>query len=519
VTRAEETYRHLLDELLRGRWQPGDIVSTNALAEELRLSRTPVLQAMKRLESEGLVEIVPQVGCRILKPTVGGLEDLFAIRAGLEGVAAALAASRIDGDELAGLEVTLRRLDDAAASGDLTEYARLNERFHMLVVEGARLPRLVEAARMVWSQMRPQLARLQLPGTLLEPSQVEHTELYETLRRRAPRQARTAAERHARLSAVRLSVGLDPEVANQLVHRALIYDRDEGFLAATVPFVQQGLGAGDQVLAVTTWRNAELLARSLGRRADEVEFRDANDLYQLPSHTLLGYERYIEMAESPRVRIIGEVAWSGESSAPMSEWVRYESALNVAFAHQPATIMCPYDSRELPEDIVADARRTHPELCEGLEVSPSPEFTDTGELMRELDRQGFPPPPAPASELPIQGNLPAVRGFILQQAKRAGVSGKSLQDIFLAVQEVAGAVITHGSERGAIRAWIADSSLVFEVRDDAPGLGDPLSGQLPSDPAMLLEPRGLWMARLLCDLVEVRLGDRGLVVRLNVSFH
>lgn len=330
MTRAQETYRHLLDELLRGRWQPGDIVSTNALAEELRLSRTPVLQAMKRLESEGLVEIVPQVGCRILKPTVGGLEDLFAIRAGLEGVAAA---------------------------------------------------------------------------------------------------------------------------------------------------------------------------------------------HQLPSHTLLGYERYIEMAESPRVRIIGEVSWSGESPAPMSEWVRYESALNVAFAHQPATIMCPYDSRELPEDIVADARRTHPELCEGLEVSPSPEFTDTGELMRELDRQGFPPPPAPASELPIQGNLPAVRGFILQQAKRAGVSGKSLQDIFLAVQEVAGAVITHGSERGAIRAWIADSSLVFEVRDDAPGLGDPLSGQLPSDPAMLLEPRGLWMARLLCDLVEVRLGDRGLVVRLNVSFH
>jgi DNA-binding GntR family transcriptional regulator len=118
VTRAEETYRYLLDEVLRGRWQAGDIVSTNALAEELKLSRTPVLQALKRLESDGIVEVIPQVGCRILKATGGALADLFAIRTGLEGVAAAVAALELDEDELASLEVTLRRLDESAADGD-----------------------------------------------------------------------------------------------------------------------------------------------------------------------------------------------------------------------------------------------------------------------------------------------------------------------------------------------------------------------------------------------------------------
>jgi DNA-binding GntR family transcriptional regulator len=51
AARTEETYRYLLDEVMRGRWQTGDLVSTNALAEELAISRTPVFQALKRLES------------------------------------------------------------------------------------------------------------------------------------------------------------------------------------------------------------------------------------------------------------------------------------------------------------------------------------------------------------------------------------------------------------------------------------------------------------------------------------
>ena len=107
---------------------------------------------------------------------------------------------------------------------------------------------------------------------------------------------------------------------------------------------------------VTTSRNAELPARAVGRQVDGVEFRDANDWYLLPSHTLLSYERYVEQTTSRRVRIVGEVAWNGESGIPMTEWSRYEAALNVAFAVQPATIFCPYDMRELPEEILTEAR-------------------------------------------------------------------------------------------------------------------------------------------------------------------
>jgi anti-sigma regulatory factor (Ser/Thr protein kinase) len=110
-----------------------------------------------------------------------------------------------------------------------------------------------------------------------------------------------------------------------------------------------------------------------------------------------------------------------------------------------------------------------------------------------------------------------VRGFILEQAKRAGVSGKAIQDAFLAVQEVTTNAVAQGAGRGLLRAWREDGELIYEVRDDGSEIGDPLIGQLASDPALTSEPRGLWMARLLCDLVEVRAHDRGLIVRLHVA--
>jgi DNA-binding GntR family transcriptional regulator len=517
TTRTEQAYRHLMQDVLRGRWEPGDTLSTYALAEELGISRTPVLEALKRLESEGLVEIIPQVGSRIVRPTPEALEELFALRGALEGLAAAAAARRIDDNTLAALEAMLRRLEDAADRGDRAAYENLDQQFHLRVIEASGMSRVDHAAQGVWPPLRYQLANAPLRAEQLRESIPEYRELYEALRRRSSKRARAAAERQVRLSAGRFLAGSAPS-PNGLVHRALIYSGDEDFLATVMPFVEEGLSGDERVLVVTTPHNTEVLVRALDDNADEVEFRDSSEWYQLPSHTLLSYERYIEQADRERVRVIGEVAWDGDTRAPLSEWTRYESVLNVVFAREPLSIVCPYDAQNLPDPIVADARRTHPELCSGDGASTSPEFVDAETLMRQLDREGLPEPSVPTAEQSITADLRDVREFILDQAHRAGVSGKTLQDAFLAVQEVAANVIMRGPGQGTIRAWVEDDELIYEVREAGISAGELAVVQLEWDPALLMsEPRGLWMARLLCELVEVRSEDGVLVVRLHVA--
>ena len=72
------------------------------------------------------------------------------------------------------------------------------------------------------------------------------------------------------------------------------------------------------------------------------------------------------------------------SAREVAEWKRYESALNVAWASTPASVVCPYDANELPEDIVSDATRTHPVLRRGRGSRPSPSYTDPEVFVRDL---------------------------------------------------------------------------------------------------------------------------------------
>ena len=230
------------------------------------------------------------------------------------------------------------------------------------MIEASGLPHVVHAGRSVWSPLRSQLARLPVDPDAPDESSTEHHEILEALARQAPRRARAAAERHARLSGTRLFSRLPGASARGLVHQALVYRSDQEFADAATAFVNDGLDAGERVLAVTTEHNSELLGQALGGRSDEIEFRDSREWYRVPSHALLAYHRYVAHADSDRVRIIGEPVWSTLSPGAVTEWTRYESLLNVELALAPASILRPYDAAALAEPIVKSAARTHPEV-------------------------------------------------------------------------------------------------------------------------------------------------------------
>jgi DNA-binding NarL/FixJ family response regulator len=170
-------------------------------------------------------------------------------------------------------------------------------------------------------------------------------------------------------------------------HEALVYSTVEEFLAPTIPFIREGLEADEPLLVVTKQANLDALRQALDAHPGRLDFVNSTDWYRTPPRTLEAYDRYARRRfeeGADRVRIIGEPVWPRTSARAVAEWKRYESALNIAWALTPAWVVCPYDSSDLPDEIVSDARRTHPVLRTGRGTRPSPGYTDPELFVREL---------------------------------------------------------------------------------------------------------------------------------------
>jgi transcriptional regulator with XRE-family HTH domain len=153
-----------------------------------------------------------------------------------------------------------------------------------------------------------------------------------------------------------------------LEHRLLTYGSDEEYLAAATPFFAEGMERSDSLLAVTTEEQIDLLRDSLGDRAENVEFADSAEWYRSPNTAMDGYRTFVNEkleAGAAWIRIVAEIAPGSRSEAEIPAWTRYESYVNLAFASSPTSFICTYDDRSWPADVVADARRTHPELVTG----------------------------------------------------------------------------------------------------------------------------------------------------------
>jgi transcriptional regulator with XRE-family HTH domain len=161
-------------------------------------------------------------------------------------------------------------------------------------------------------------------------------------------------------------VGGEATVSPQLLgHRVLIYGSEDEYLASAVPFLLEGIARSEAVLCVPTRRQGDLLHDALGDDAQRVEFLDSSEWYRCLRAAADGYLTFVkERFErgAPWIRILAEAVWAGRSDAEVVEWFRYESIVNLALASSPATIVCSYDARSLPDAVLIDARRTHSQL-------------------------------------------------------------------------------------------------------------------------------------------------------------
>jgi DNA-binding GntR family transcriptional regulator len=133
--------------IVDGRLEPGRRLKEEELARELGISRTPVREALLVLQTEGLLDSAPNRGATVRAYEAEDLDDLYQLRAVLEGFAARRAATRVSRDDVARLAESCKRFEELRAGDDLTELVRENVRFHDIILEAAGSPRLARLVR------------------------------------------------------------------------------------------------------------------------------------------------------------------------------------------------------------------------------------------------------------------------------------------------------------------------------------------------------------------------------------
>lgn len=195
-TLADLAYKQLRDDIVQGRLEPHTVLSTGQLAKALGTSAMPVRAALTRLETEGLVTILPQRGVRVTPVSLVELEELFLIRSRLEGLAAFLACQRMTKKHLQALRSSLRKMKRFTASRNAKSWLIANEGWHRVIFAACgndQLQRLLEEL-----YRRGMGRRVGAPnvGGHMERRYHEHLEILRALERQQPEEVERLWQEH-----------------------------------------------------------------------------------------------------------------------------------------------------------------------------------------------------------------------------------------------------------------------------------------------------------------------------------
>lgn len=293
-------------------------------------------------------------------------------------------------------------------------------------------------------------------------------------------------------------------------HPALFYRGSEQYLAGTVPFIAEGLAAGQPVAVAVPGPRLALLRAELGAAAEQVRMVDMTREGRNPGRIIPGVLRAFSDAHPEKhVRIVGEPIWPSRSETEYPACAQHEALINHAFAGRAATILCPYDADALASQILADAVMTHPELIDGGGRRDSAGYAP--DKIVETYNQPL-AAPADAERRTVPETNPAdVRQFVAKYALTAGLDPLRADDLALAADELAANSIVHGGGNGTVAVWTERGSVVCQV-NDAGHLTKPLAGQV-RPPANQPGGRGLLLVNHLADLVRMHTTPSGTAIR------
>jgi len=181
-TLREKILETIRDAILKGALKPGEKVAEPELAERFGISRTPIREAFRQLESEGYLTVIPRKGAVVAALSEKDVDEFYAIKSILEGYAAELAATRLSQKEIEKLQAINEKLRNLAAEGDVKNFYRAHNEFHDLFIKAADNQKLAELIQQLGMKfLRLRMASLSAPGRM-NISVAEHERLIEAFK-------------------------------------------------------------------------------------------------------------------------------------------------------------------------------------------------------------------------------------------------------------------------------------------------------------------------------------------------
>jgi anti-sigma regulatory factor (Ser/Thr protein kinase) len=298
------------------------------------------------------------------------------------------------------------------------------------------------------------------------------------------------------------------------VHSALLYQTPGEYLDFVLGFVLDGLAADEPVLIAVPGENLPLLRDALGRECDGIpaglHTADITEIARNPSRFLAIKSRFADQYRNRRVRVVSQLVWPGRSDDELLACVEDEALVNEALEGHQVLALCLYDANRLDDDVLADARATHPLLWSCGSLHRNAEYAPDDALAR-CNRPLAVNPGAVTYTVRKTADLRPARSFAVDYASWVGLSEDGTEDLQLIATELATNSLMYTDGACQLAFWRDKQHLVCEARDTG-RFDNPLAGRRPPGDSGTAS-RGLFLVNAMADLVRTHTAANGTTIQ------
>ena len=263
---------------------------------------------------------------------------------------------------------------------------------------------------------------------------------------------------------------LGPARASQSYrHEAFLWNGRADFVDGLLPFIEEGVDAGEAVLVAAIPEHEEWLSGGLGTKASRVHFVDMTQLGSNPARIIPACHRFLDdwSGYGRPARAVGEPLWDGRRPEEVVESQLHEALMNVAIDPDlPFWVLCPYDAGRLDADVLAEASRSHPALATTTSYQGSPSYRGHDHA-RTMFASDLPPIGGPVTVVNMtQTGLAATAEKVTLQAASGDPYSDQVVSLTHAVSRLAEESFNRAARRLTVRLWDRPDVLVCEVADN-----------------------------------------------------